>query len=84
MHLCLIQLRLLRGGEKTSESNIFYISFGTLIWVTIIPVKVESGLTGIFRTFRIIFEAVIFEKDESEHRDMSTLTTNFLLLVKFQ
>ena len=40
--------------EKTCESSIFYNSCGTLIWVRIIPVKVESGLSGITRPYIIV------------------------------
>ena len=56
MHSCLVQLRLLQVRGKKGESNTYYISCGTLIWVKIIPVKVESVLTGITRTY-IIFVA---------------------------
>ena len=37
--------------KKRVRQVIFYNSSGTLMWVRIIPVKVESGLTAIFRTF---------------------------------
>ena len=38
------------------ESNIFfYNSCGTLIWVRIIPVKVDRSLIGIIRTYIIIY-----------------------------
>ena len=58
MHLCLVRLCLLCGGEKTGMLYFFYNSCGTLIWVRIIPVKVESGLTGIIRTYVIIFTSI--------------------------
>ena len=38
----------------TGELNYFYYSCGTLIWVRIIPVKVDQSLTGIIRTYIII------------------------------
>ena len=38
----------------------FYNSCGTLIWVRIIPVKIESGLTGIIRTYIIIGALLYF------------------------
>ena len=40
--------------RKTSESNVFQSSCGTLIGVRIIPVKVDRSLTGIIRTYIII------------------------------
>ena len=43
MHLCLVQLWILGGGEKTGESIIFCIHCGSLIWVRTIPVKVGIG-----------------------------------------
>ena len=43
MHLCLVQLWILGGGEKTGESIIFFIHCGSLIWVRTIPVKVGIG-----------------------------------------
>ena len=40
--------------KKTGESNFFYNSCGTLIWVGIMPVKVDRNLSGIIRTYTII------------------------------
>ena len=53
MHLCLVQVRLLRG-EDTDESSKFYKSRGTLKWVRFIPVKVEPDLTGIMPSYIFI------------------------------
>ena len=55
MHLCLVRLWLLCGGEKTGELNTFYNSSGTSIWVRIMPVKLHWSLTGIIRTYTIIY-----------------------------
>ena len=54
MHLCLIRLCLLCGGEKTWVNYFFSNSCGTLIWVRIKPVKVDRSFTGILRTYVII------------------------------
>ena len=55
MQLCLVRLWLLCGGEKTDESNNFYNSAGTSIWVRIMPVKLHWSLTSIIRTYTIIY-----------------------------
>ena len=55
MQLCLVRLWLLCGGEKTDESNNFYKSAGTSIWVRIMPVKLHWSLTSIIRTYTIIY-----------------------------
>ena len=55
MQLCLVRLWLLCGGEKTDESNNFYNSAGTSIWVRIMPVKLHWSLTSIIRTYKIIY-----------------------------
>ena len=45
----------------TGELNFFYNSCGTMIWVRIIPVKVDRSLTGIIRTHIIIIVHTNFE-----------------------
>ena len=52
-HLCLVRLKLLCGKQKTGESNFFYNSCGTLLWVRIIPLKVNRSFTGIFCAYII-------------------------------
>ena len=54
IHLSLVPLWLLCGGEKTGESNTFYNSC-TSIWVRIRPVKLHWSLTRIIRTYTIIY-----------------------------
>ena len=55
MQLCLIRLWLLCGGQTNGRvKKFFYSSCGTLLWVRIIPVKVDRSLTGIIRPIEII------------------------------
>ena len=47
--------------ENNGWVEIFFCSScGTLIWVRIIPVKVDQSLTGIIRTFIIIYVVDLF------------------------
>ena len=50
------------GRVKYFFSN----SCGTLIWVRIIPVKVDRSLTGIIRTYILIFVETEIEKKRPE------------------
>ena len=54
IHLSLVPLWLLCGGEKTGESNTFYNSC-TSIWVRIRPVKLHWSLTHIIRIHTNIY-----------------------------
>ena len=45
----------------TGELKFFHKSCGTMIWVRIIPVKVDRSLTGIIRTYIIIIVHTNFE-----------------------
>ena len=54
MHLCLVRLWLYVEKKQVSQI-LFYTSCGTLIRVRIIPVKLDRILTGIIRTYIIIY-----------------------------
>ena len=54
MHLCLVRLCFLCGGEKTVESNTL-INSCTSIWVRIKPVKLDRSLIGIIHTYITIY-----------------------------
>ena len=42
-------------GKKRLSQKVFYNSCGTLIWVGIIPVKVDGSLIVIIRTYIIVY-----------------------------
>ena len=42
-------------GKRQESQKVFHNSCGTLIWVRIIPVKVDRSLIGTIRTYTIIY-----------------------------
>ena len=67
----------LRDVEKRLSQKLVYNSCGTLIWVKNIPVKIESGLTGIFGTYIIFNDPTVLSLGRLENYG----SKNFLSLV---
>ena len=67
MSPCLVRLWFFRWWKLTGKSDVFfYISCCMLIWVRIIPVKVDQSLTGIIRSYVSIDVVRIFPRSHCE------------------